>query len=105
LAILNQFTQHRLPFSLFSSYLDDVLIIPIVMGISLLIQRLYVLKNNTFTYSIWSVIATWLFFSVAFEMVIPKYSTFYYADRFDVLAYALGGFIFYFIINPAATEK
>ncbi len=104
-AIVHQFTQEVFNIVLLSSYLDDVLIIPIAMGVSLLIQRFYIVKDQAFTYSIWSVIVTWLFFSVAFELVIPKYSTSYYVDRFDVLAYALGGFIFYFIINPTASEK
>jgi hypothetical protein len=104
-AIVNQFTQEVFNIVLLSSYLDDVLIVPIAMGISIVIQRYFILKSQSFSYSIWSVVCVCIFFSIAFELVIPKFSIHYHADKFDLIAYALGGIIFYMVINPSSSTS
>lgn len=104
-AIVHQFTQEVFNTELLSSYLDDVLIVPIAMGISMVIQRFFILKNQSFSYSKWSVVCVCVFFAIAFEVIIPKFSIHYHSDKFDLLAYALGGLIFYLVINPSSSTS
>ena len=78
------------------SYLNDFLVIPIVATICL--HGIWLLKNskairlNGFTIA--SLVAL---YSIYFEYYLPQTSPRYTGDIWDVLCYALGGLVFYFL--------
>lgn len=81
---------------LLNNYLNDFLIIPIVLTICLYILRFT--RDNT-KYTISSVITLLLcvFYSLFFEVLMPRINERYTADFFDVIAYFSGGFWFFFV--------
>jgi len=92
---LLQFYNVQLPLVI-NNYLNDFLIIPIVLSISLYILRFT--KNDKY-YKIPLLIILFLCigYSYFFEKIMPKISNRYTADFFDVLVYFLGGFWFLFL--------
>ncbi len=92
--------------SLIHSYLDDLVVIPIVLGGILVIFRNLVFKSTVYTFPkarIWIVVAI---FAAYFELIIPRFNTGFTADIFDVLCYAIGGLYFQFLINkPFAVQQ
>ena len=81
------------------SYLDDVLIVPIIGTAALWMQRTWIVNDDSFCYGKWSVVALCVYFGVAFEFIIPHFYTQYTADVSDWIAYAAGGVFFYIFIN------
>ncbi|MBA3899460.1 MAG: magnesium citrate secondary transporter [Bacteroidetes bacterium] len=80
------------------AYLDDLLCMPVVLTLTLFILR-WIIKSPDYTFSKKQVIFALLYFSFAFEVLLPLYSEKYTADVFDVLAYGIGAVIFYKYIN------
>ena len=82
-------------------YLDDLLCMPLVLTIALAAERLY-FGNYSFVlplkYSCWAV----LLFSAFFEEFLPRFSSIYTADSWDVLCYSCGAVVFYFTINKTS---
>ena len=76
------------------SYLDDLLCSPITLGFALFIQQQFTYQNKNYTLSYPMVIVFVIWYSFIFELVLPQFSAAYKADVLDVLAYALGSFIF-----------
>lgn len=82
------------------AYLDDLLCMPIILGLSTQIiqwvhpaEQYYYLSKN---YIIISVV----FFSIIFELLYPFiYPQSYTGDPVDVFFYALGGFLFYQLVS------
>lgn len=93
LVYLLQFFNVKLPL-LVNNYLNDFLIIPIVLSLSLLVLRL-IRKDSSFTISISIILYVFFFYSVFFEYYMPKISTRYTSDMVDVLLYFLGGVWFW----------
>jgi hypothetical protein len=85
------------------NYLDDLLLIPLLMGTSLLLQQKLI--SPKFTYGFGYIFATWLFFSVAFELVAPIFFSSYTKDYCDILAYGFGAVFFYLFQNHPAVNS
>ncbi len=106
LFLLNQWLEHQgIYVPLLFSYLDDLLVMPIVLTLTLLFQRYVTFKDPGYTFSTWHVLVAIVYFSLIFEVVLPRYSSRYTADPLDVLAYAAGGALFYYFINQPATSR
>lgn len=95
LIILNQ----KINIHFFDNYLDDVLLIPIILGFALIIQRKVILKNENFEFNKSTIFICWLYFSIAFELIIPKFTSNFTSDWYDLLAYAVGALYFQKLIN------
>lgn len=78
-----------------SSYLADVLCLPILLSYILLLMR-YFKKESLLWLNIPQIIFLFLYVSLLFEFILPKYSKRYTADFCDVIAYAVGAIFFYF---------
>ncbi|WP_439127689.1 hypothetical protein [Polaribacter sp.] len=80
--------------SIIRFYLNDFLIIPIVLYFSLWVLKQT--KNNP-NYKIPLAIILYLCFlySILFEFVFPNYLARYTKDYIDILLYFAGGFVFY----------
>jgi hypothetical protein len=77
-------------------YVNDFLIIPIVLYISLfVIQKIK--RNKSLQLSLVNIIYLSALYSVIFEYWLPKFHIRYTADLMDVLLYFLSGIIFYLL--------
>ncbi|TYP96466.1 hypothetical protein C7447_10732 [Tenacibaculum adriaticum] len=77
-------------------YVNDFLIIPIVLTISLItMQKL----RNDINYTIPLSVVLYLcaMYAVLFEYFLPKFHLRYTADFIDVILYFLGGILFYYL--------
>jgi hypothetical protein len=77
-----------------SSYLADVLCLPILLSYILLVLR-YFKKKPLLWLNTPQILFLFLYVSILFEFILPKYSKRYTADIYDVLAYAFGAIFFY----------
>ncbi|WP_111669638.1 magnesium citrate secondary transporter [Algoriphagus litoralis] len=82
------------------SYLDDLLAIPLILGITLQIYQKIHPKRNAFSFTKVQILVAITYVAIVFELVLPRFSTTYTGDLLDVFCYFLGGFYFYFLINP-----
>lgn len=82
---------------LLSSYLGDVLCLPLLLSAALAAHRALIVPGGTLP-GTW-VLAAWLAVSVWFEGLLPLWSAQATADPLDVLAYALGGLAFQWWLN------
>lgn len=81
------------------AYLDDLLAIPVILGITLQVYRwIHPLKEN-FRFKKEHIFVAFLYVSVVFEGFLPWYSDQYVRDYWDILCYGLGAIFFYFKIN------
>jgi hypothetical protein len=81
---------------LINNYLNDFLIIPIVLYISLKILQ-WSRNDKSYTHSIYIILYLCALYSVLFEFVFPKYLARYTKDIVDVMLYFASGCIFYFL--------
>lgn len=87
--------QHPMP-EWASSWVDDFLIIPLVLSLAGWIQSALILRKP-FYWKKSAVVGTALFFGIAFELIIPNYNQAFTSDKMDILVYLLGAFAFYLI--------
>lgn len=81
------------------AYLDDLMAMPVVLGITLQVFRwIHPLKQD-FVFSKTQVLVGWAYFSFLFEFLLPKWSSTYISDILDVFCYGLGAIAFYKLIN------
>ncbi|MBC6365188.1 magnesium citrate secondary transporter [Algoriphagus sp. AK58] len=81
------------------AYLDDLLAIPVILGITLQIyQWIHPLRQN-FRFKKEHVFVAFLYVSIVFEGFLPWYSNLYVRDFWDIVCYAFGSLVFYFKIN------
>jgi hypothetical protein len=81
------------------AYMDDLLAMPVVLGITLqAFQWIHPLRAG-FRFTKVQVLVGWLYFSLLFEILLPRWSDHYVADPWDVLAYGIGAAFFYRFIN------
>lgn len=80
------------------SYLDDLLVMPIVLTLALAAERAY-FRNSRFVLPWTYVAGAVLAFGVCFEALLPLISLRHKADLLDVLAYAVGAVLFHLHIN------
>jgi len=83
-----------------TSYLADILALPLILSGALRLMQHAYFKWPGFTLPATWVISTWVGLSIWFELLLPylqpQATT---ADDVDVLAYALGGLIFWRWLN------
>ena len=80
----------------FSSYLNDLLCMPVVLGICLSIIRRFS-KNELLRISLFSAFSLAALYSVYFELYLPEVTARYTSDIMDVLLYFAGAIIFWFV--------
>lgn len=86
--------RYHLPF--FDNYLDDFLCIPLVIYLIGIIE-FYLFNKRLKSYRIQTVICIFIFYSLLFEWIAPKYFYFGTADYFDMVMYLFGAFFYLFI--------
>ncbi len=77
------------------SYLDDVLCSPIVLGFALFVQQQFTYRNSNYVLSRGMIVLFVLWYALIFEVLLPNYSSRYHADGWDVVAYAIGAYMFF----------
>ena len=78
------------------SYLDDLLCFPIVLTLGLSVYR-SVYPNYCLNW--FHMLSVLIIYSVYFEWILPKQSSNFTADPFDVIMYLIGLAIFSYFIN------
>lgn len=81
------------------SYLDDLLAIPVVLGITLQIFRWIHRDNRQLIFTKKQVIIGLVYFGLLFEGLLPAWSAVYVRDPLDLVCYAIGAIYFWFFIN------
>ncbi len=90
---------------LLQHYLNDLLCMPLVLTLTLFLQRTFTFRDPGHVFTKHQIVLAVLYYSVAFEVVLPQFLPRYTADPLDVLAYALGGWFFYVFINVDPAKK
>ncbi|WP_324721492.1 hypothetical protein [Salinimicrobium sp. HB62] len=80
----------------FSSYLNDLLYLPIVLSICYFVIRCFS-KNKQVNISLFSAFSLATLYSVYFEYYLPEVKVRYTSDFIDVLLYFAGAFIFWLV--------
>ncbi len=78
-----------------SSYFDDFLVVPMVLTFSLFLQQTWV--NPLFVYSKFFILSVILYFGFLFEIILPRFISAYTSDKYDLIAYFIGGIVFYIL--------
>lgn len=81
------------------AYLDDLLAMPVVLGLTLQVFRWIHPLKNRFYFSKIQLLVGWIYFSLLFEVLLPRWSDIYTADLWDVVCYGIGTVIFDRLIN------
>ncbi len=81
--------------SLIQNYFSDLLALPLTLGLALWLLRIYT-RNSSYKLSLLKVFVVFVYFSVVFEWYLPQKSNIYTSDIWDVMAYFLGGFLYWF---------
>lgn len=101
LFLINQLAEHQgLHFKWISSYLDDVLCMPIVLGLTLLIFKSFRGKNYIFPVGFIGLSTAYV--GLMAEFVFPKYSDAFTYDPYDFIAYGIGACLFFFLGNKSS---
>jgi hypothetical protein len=77
-------------------YFSDILSIPLMLGLILLLMRIYT-GDKSFTLSALKVFVAFIYISITFEFILPLYNNNFHKDYWDLLAYGLGSLIFILI--------
>lgn len=81
------------------AYLDDLMAMPVILGITLQIYRWIHPQKDFFSFKKQQVWVALIYVSLVFEAFLPWVSTDYRSDSWDVVCYAMGAFLFYKKIN------
>lgn len=102
-AIGHQLTQKVFHISLpwADSYLDPLLLMPILCQLVLWERRVLFRKGPSYTLEWWRVALVCVFVSVLAEVVFPMVSSKFTADPYDIVCYGLGAFTFWTLWNEA----
>jgi hypothetical protein len=76
------------------AYMDDLLCMPVVLTLTLFLLR-WLLNNPAFILSKKQVFFAVIYFSLAFELLLPIYSDNYTSDVMDPFAYGIGAVAYY----------
>ena len=96
----NKHWGHRALPAVLTSYLADVLALPLLLTVALLLLRHGYFRQPTFVLPGAWVVGAWVVFSVWFEGLLPRWQpAVATADPLDVLAYAVGGWVFWRWLN------
>ena len=90
----------------FSSYLNDLLCLPIVLSLCLFLIR-FLSKNKQVQISLFSAFSLAALYSIYFEFYLPDLTTRYTSDIIDVLLYFTGAFSFWLVqkLETSAIKK
>jgi hypothetical protein len=94
---LNRSWLHQPLPTLASSYLGDLLCLPLLLSLALAAHRALIDQRGTLPVA-W-VLGAWLAVSIWFEGLLPRWSPHAVADPVDVLAYGLGAWLFHHWLN------
>ena len=83
-------------------HLADLLALPLELTLMLYLMRRWYFRRPSFVLPTGWIVSTWLVFAVWFEGILPLFDNRATADPLDVLAYAVGGFIFLRWMNQPA---
>lgn len=89
----------------YHSYGDDLLAMPVVFAICLQVMRWIHPSGSQLVFTGRQLLVGLLYFSLVFELALPKLSPVYVSDPLDVLCYALGTWIFWRFINRPAPQS
>lgn len=101
---LNQILERFITLPYLHAYLDDVLCPPIVLGAVLAIFQNF-LDTPNYTFHWHYVVFFGLWYTLYFEIIYPSYDLRHYADYWDVLAYAIGCYLFFIFGNKPQKLK
>jgi hypothetical protein len=88
--------------TLLRSYLADVLTLPLELTLALYCMRRWYFRNPRFVLPASWIFSSWVVMAIWFEGILPMHDARATADPFDVVAYALGGLIFWRWMNRPA---
>jgi hypothetical protein len=83
-------------------YLADVLALPLLLTVALWFMRRVYFRRPAFVLPLSWVISAWLAASGCFEGILPLFRPTTTADPLDVVAYAVGGVVFWRWLNQPA---
>lgn len=90
LALLHQVAQvFYLSPQLFTSYLDDFLLMPVILPICTALIR-FLFRQPDFRLPIFYILSAIVAVVIVFEGILPAYSSVYTRDGWDVLMYSIG---------------
>lgn len=84
---------------LLRAHLADALTLPLELTLALCAMRRLYFRRPEFVLPTSWIFSTWVVMSVWFELVLPRYDARATADPLDVVAYALGGLVFWRWMN------
>lgn len=88
----------------FSSYMNDLLCMPVVLSICLfIIQKIK--KQKDLKISFFSAFSLAVLYSVYFEIYLPEVTTRYTSDIVDVFLYFTGALIFWLVQRSEISQK
>lgn len=87
------------------SYLDDVIAVPFFSSSILIIENFSFYHIHTRKHTINQLFTIFVFISILFEYIIPKYSSAYTFDYWDILCYFLGMFGYYYLNKKAPINR
>lgn len=87
-----------------TAHLADFLALPLELTLVLWLMRRYYFRNPAFVLPTSWIVSTGVFFALWFEGILPYFSAYATADWLDVLAYGLGGLVFWRYLNRPASR-
>jgi len=82
-------------FTFLDNYLDDLVVMPIVLTGATVILRV-ITQNEDFNVDVSMIVLAFVMYTVVFEFILPRFSTEYTSDYFDILCYGIGAVLYYF---------
>ena len=86
------------------AYLDDVLCPGIVLGFALFVQQQFTFRNPQHLLTRGNILFFVFWYSFLFELLFPILDDRHHADPLDILAYAIGSYLFYKFGNKEASR-
>lgn len=80
-----------------NDHLTDLVAVPAMSHCCIVITQLFFVKDPKYTYPLSYLLFIAAYLSVVFEWLMPRYSAVYTGDLWDVPAYFLGSFFYYFV--------
>ncbi|UOQ77485.1 hypothetical protein MUN84_01895 [Hymenobacter sp. 5516J-16] len=86
-----------------NSHLADLLDLPLQLTMVLWLMRRFYFRRPSFVLPLSWIVASWVVVAVWFEVVMPRFNRNMVADPLDVVAYTLGGLVFWRWMNRPDT--
>ncbi|MCW3463491.1 hypothetical protein [Chitinophaga nivalis] len=93
------------PVPLLNGHLTDFLAVPAMAHIALTFTRLFIVRNQQYTYPLFYLLFMAVYTSVVFEWLMPRLSPVYTRDIWDVVAYFAGSLFYYCFHGRPATAR